>query len=366
MHQHGGTMHQHGGDMHQHGGLWQDNDDILDFSININLAGISERVREAASLGVLYSDRYPDTECKKLREEIAKWENVPMQNIICGNGAADLIFSVVMAQKPKKALLISPTFYEYEKALRAMDCEITYFSCEEENDFMISDSYIKHLTREYDIAFLCNPNNPTGTLSNQIFMDRVMKRCQEQKIVLVVDECFMDFVNGIDQVFMKKYLLEYQNLFILKAFTKQFAMPGLRLGYGLCSNQELLQKMAVVSQAWSVSTPAQMAGIAALNDTTYLECSLNETEEQKTFLLSELQKIGFKIYGYSANFIFFKADSICEKLDLAEFCIAKKIRIRDCSNFNGLKKGFYRIAVKRQEENEKLVSVLQEAVKWQK
>lgn len=352
--------------MHQHGGLWQDNKDVLDFSININLAGISETVKAAANLGVLYSDRYPDTECIKLREEIAKWENIPMQEILCGNGAADLIFSLVVAKKPKRALLISPTFYEYEKALRALDCEITYFPCKQENNFIMEDTYISYLTKDYDIAFLCNPNNPTGIVCNQMFLERVLKQCQEQQIFLVVDECFMDFVKSKEQVFMKTYLSEYQNLFILKAFTKQFAMPGLRLGYGLCSNLELCKQMVAVSQAWSVSTPAQMAGIAALQDTMYLEYSLKEIEMQKFFLLTELEKMGFKIYGSSANFIFFNAENVCGKLDLAEFCINHKIRIRDCSNFYGLEKGFYRIAVKKQQDNRTLISVLQEAVQWQK
>ena len=174
---------------------------------------------------------------------------------------------------------------------------------------------------------------------------------------MVVDECFLDFVKDPDRHTLKGKLAEHPNLFLLKAFTKRYAIPGVRLGYGFCSDRKVLERMEVVTQPWNVSTMAQQAGLAALKETEYVEKGRKIIFQESAWLKEEMTKLGLKVYPSEANYIFFRGPE-----DLFEKCVPKGILIRDCSNYPGLQKGYYRVAVKLHEQNEKLVRVLTELV----
>ena len=329
----------------------------LDFSTNINPFGMPESLKQAAIKGIDASIHYPDVQCRELINAIAKKEEIPSDWIICGNGAAELLFSLVSAKKPQKALLVSPGFAEYEQAARAMDAQMVYYYLKEEMEFRLDETFLEMLTNDVDMVFLCNPNNPTGHLIEKELLLSILKRCVEQDIFLVVDECFNDFLNQPQAYSLLNELEHYENLLILKAFTKTYAMAGLRLGYGLCSNQAFLQKMADCSQPWAVSIPAQFAGVAALKETAYVQESMELLKTERAFLKAELKQLGFQVFDSQANYIFFKAMP-----GLKQACAERGILIRDCSNYVGLVPGYFRIGVKRHEENQKLVSVLKEIV----
>jgi threonine-phosphate decarboxylase len=341
-------MYQHGGDIYNHKVK-------LDFSSNVNLLGIPQGVIQAACKGVSLSYCYPDTQCLPLREAIAAVEQIPMEQIICGNGAADIIFSCVLSKKPKKALVPMPTFHEYEQALHLLDCEIVYYQTMEDTNFTIQEDFLEFITEKVDIIFLCNPNNPTGNLIHRKLMERILDQCEKQDVLLVVDECFMDFVEKRENYTIKDLCNKSKYLLVLKAFTKLYAMPGLRLGYGLCSNHELIKRMKQSMQPWNVSIPAQMAGIAALEEKEYVKHSLLLLREERTYLINELIKLEFKIFESKANYIFFKTEK-----GLYEKCLKKGILIRNCSNYKGLEEGYYRIVVKTREENMQLIDVLRQ------
>ncbi len=348
-------MHKHGGDIYQ-------KDALIDFSANINLMGISESVVSAACEGVRLSANYPDVECRELRKSISESIEVPMDHVICGNGAADIIYSMVLALKPKKALLPVPSFYEYEKALSILDCELEYFPLREENQFLLQEDFLSSITEDIDMIFLCNPNNPTGNLTDKQLMDQILQKCEELAIWLVVDECFLDFVEEGKDFSVLGRIEHAKYLMVLKAFTKLYAMPGLRLGYGITSNREFLAQMREVSQPWNVSIPAQLAGIAALKEVEYVKTSLETMKRERHYLVDELNKLGFRVFGSKANYIFFQA-----VVGLTSYCFERGILIRDCSNYRGLGEGYYRIAVRTHHENIQLTQVLKEAVnEWQK
>lgn len=340
------SMYQHGGDVYR-------NNVKLDFSSNINLMGIPEGVLQAAKRGVELSCNYPDTECNELREAISISEGIPKDMIVCGNGAADLIFSLVIATKPKRALLLSPTFHEYEQALQSVDCELSYYQLHEENGFQLQSDFIEEIKKDIDIVFLCNPNNPTGVLIERSLMKNILQKCEDSNCFLVVDECFLDFVPEGKGYTLKGLCKESKNIFVLKAFTKLYAMPGLRLGFGFCGDSLLINKMKNNSQPWNISIPAQMAGVAALKEVEYVNHSLEVIGEEKKFLIQELLQLKFKIYGSQANYIFFRA-----KKGLYEKCLEQGVMIRDCSNYRGLTDGYYRIVVKRHFENIILIELL--------
>lgn len=338
---------------HQHGGDIYSTSYRLDYSANINPLGMPESVIRAAQESILQAANYPDIRCRELKKGLAQKEGVKEQQIICGNGAAELIFSLAAAVKPKKALLVSPGFAEYEQALKTCDCEIAYYELTGENGFRLGEDYLGYLQEGLDIVFLCNPNNPTGVAVEREILVKVIKRCQSLGIRMVLDSCFIDFLDCPQEADMVSLLQEFPCLFILKAFTKIYAMAGLRLGYGLCADEMLLEAVQETMQPWSVSIPAQAAGKAALKETEYVIRTRKLIGEERRWLMKQLKQLGFKVYDASANFIFFKGEE-----ELAKKCRKRGILIRDCSNYRGLELGYYRIAVRTHKENEELIKVL--------
>ncbi len=325
----------------------------MDFSTNINPFGMPESVKQAAMKGIENSIHYPDVQCRELRNAISKKEQIPADWMICGNGAAELLFSLVSVKKPKRALLVSPGFAEYEQALKTVKCDIFFYELSKEQGFLLGEDYLRQLEQDIDMVFLCNPNNPTGLLIPKELLKKIVDVCREKKIFLVLDECFLEFISEEQQNPQKKHLHEMSNFFILKAFTKMYGMPGLRLGYGLCSDTELLYRMKQLMQPWNVSVPAQFAGIVACKEADFVEKTRIYLEKERTYLTYELKKLKFTVYDSRANYIFFKAPK-----DFYGICDNEGILVRDCSNYRGLTAGYYRIAVKTREENEELIRTL--------
>lgn len=340
--------------MKQHGGDIYFDKDLLDFSVNINPLGMPETVKTAAKNSIDDCIHYPDVLCRELKAKTAKFENVPESYIIFGNGAADIIYRLVHTKRPRKALLTTPAFSEYEQALGSVDCAVSHHKLLESECFTINECILFQLSQHVDICFLCNPNNPTGQTISKRLLLQIADCCHKNNILLVIDECFIDFAPNSEHASMKSHLEEYPNIFILKAFTKAYAMPGLRLGYGLCANADLIAKISEFSQPWSVSIPAQQAGIAALEEHKYIERARLLVSEQRDFLESELTKLSIKVYKSSANFILFYSHNRL----LQEELLKHKILIRKCGNFDGLDDHYYRIAVKTHEENLQLLRAM--------
>lgn len=344
---------------HKHGGDIYTTSYRLDFSANVNPLGMPEGVLCAARRGVELCGNYPDVSCAMLRRALAKKEGVPESALVFGNGAAELIFSLAQAERPKKALLIAPGFAEYEQALRAQECEIRYYPLRESCGFALGEDYLDFLAEDLDIIFLCNPNNPTGVAIPPHLLSRIAQLCEERGIRMVLDVCFRDFLDVPEDTDLAP--AEYPHLFLLKAFTKTYAMAGLRLGYGVCADERLIARMEDVRQPWSVSIPAQMVGAAALEEEAYVRRARELVKRERAWLRGQLEALGFTVYDSAANFLFFRGEK-----GLAKRCKAQGILIRDCGNYRGLESGYYRVAVKRHEENEELVRALAGEKLWQR
>lgn len=350
----------HGGDIYN----YKEYDQILDFSTNINPFGPSEGVIVAAKNAIDEINRYPDNKCRVLVQELSSQLEIPISHILCGNGAADLIFSLVLAEKPKKALITAPTFSEYEQALRTVGCNVRYAYLYTSKQFELAWDFLEYLTPDLDIVFLCSPNNPTGRKIPKELLKEILKKCEKYQIRFVLDECFYEFLEDSNETTMQTEIEMHPQLTILRAFTKMHAMPGLRLGYLLCSDSFLLEQIQRVRQPWSVSTVAQAAGIAALQDGKRVAKVRKYITEERKRMEQELDKIGISYIPSDANYILLYREE--KEESLYEQMLRHHILIRDCCNYVGLKKGYYRIAIKKKEENDKLLSVLQEEVrKWQ-
>lgn len=338
----------HGGDVYR-------NPDALDFSANMNPLGTPESVILAAQEGVRKICNYPDVQQSKLKQALAEYEQVPKDSLICGNGAAELIFMFAQAIRPRRAVVLAPTFAEYELALKSVGCQVEHVELSEADSFEFRSAarICELVSSGIDLVCLCNPNNPTGKLIDRELILEILEHCKKHKARMLLDECFNDFIEVPEDFTLKGELIHYSHLFLLKAFTKRYSMAGIRLGYGMSADAELLDQMRSCVQPWNLSIPAQEAGVAALQEEEYVRKARWLVARERGWLEKEMEKLGLKVYDSKANYIFFQGPR-----DLMEHCLERKVLIRDCSNYVGLEKGFYRVAVKLHEENEQLLKAL--------
>lgn len=347
-----------------HGGDWagyrqQYGKDPLDFSANVSPLGLPDGVARAIVQAIPTADRYPDPLCRALRAKLADAEQLPEDQILCGNGAADLIFRLVLAAKPRRALLSAPTFAEYAAALEAVGCTVQRHFLRQEEDFAVTERFVCAIDDATDMVFLCQPNNPTGQLTALPLVQKILDRCRAKGALLVVDECFLDFLPEQEhRRLTAKSLLPGGGLVILKAFTKLYGMAGVRLGYCLCGDRGLLDRMAAVGQPWGVSSLAQAAGIAALDETAYVDRVRDLIARQRPMVAAGLRAMGLQVVEGRANYLLFRAPEW-----LGEALRQKGVVVRSCANYPGLDAGWYRTAVRTPEENAQLLETLREVLK---
>lgn len=336
--------HIHGGDLTTFRQQFPDTP-VLDFSANINPLGLPQGVKDALVGGMEAYTHYPDPQNRALRQALSAYEGVKEEWILPGNGASDIICRIAWSLRPKKALLLAPTFAEYERSLVAAGCGLVYHDLREEDGFVLTDVLLEQIDG-VDLVFLCNPNNPTGALIPFPLLANILAKCRETGAILAVDECFLDFTEDCEAATMKRLLASADNLLILRAFTKIFAMPGLRLGYLLCSNRTLLNQLESAGPLWNVSVPAQLCGIAAVGETAYLAELRRQLPVWRAQLASGLEELGCRVYPGAANYLLFRA-----REGLAADLRPRGILLRECANFRGLSPEFYRAAVRAREEN---------------
>lgn len=338
----------HGGDIYRHL-------NIIDFSSNCNPFGPPQRVQDAICRAVGQIGHYPDVQCSRLRKALAEKLNIPEAWIFFGNGAAEVIFAAVQALHPKQAVLPAPTFAEYAQALETVGCKIQYVETAEADGFAIPQNIADTLTEKTDMLILCNPNNPTGTRMKKETVQAILERAAETGTIVMLDECFMDFVTEPELDTILPLLDAYPHVILLKAFTKLYAMAGVRLGYGISSNPAVIEKLERCVQPWNISSLAQEAGIAALQEDFFVEKSLEALHREHAFLMDALRQMNVTVYASEANYIFFRGPE-----DLGKQLLTEGFLVRDCSNYPGLTKGYYRIAVRLRPENEALVQAMKQ------
>ncbi|MBQ6753359.1 MAG: aminotransferase class I/II-fold pyridoxal phosphate-dependent enzyme [Clostridia bacterium] len=322
-----------------HGGDIYHNDVLMDFSSNVNPWGVHPHIKLAVAKAVDNADRYPDPYCSELRKKLEEREGIGRENILCGNGAADLIYSFAAALDGNKPSVIPiPTFCEYETAMNAAGKPFV-------NN---ADKGLEN----YEAIFLCSPNNPTGALIPPEGIEKIAAT----GIRVLLDVTFLPLTETPFLYNFPALLSRYPNIVALKAFTKDFALAGVRLGYAISTDRIFLNKMAEKSQCWNVSTLAQTAGLAALECSGDIKAQINTLLSERKRVTEELKKIpGLKVYDSATNFILLYSEK-----DLYGKLKERRILIRDCSYEKGLQKGFVRIAVRTREENDTLIAAIKE------
>ena len=413
----------HGGDVY--GALAGGQPEPLDFSANISPLGLPEGVRRSLAERADEFTRYPDPHCRMLRAALSEKHGILPGHIVCGAGSADLIFRAARALRPRRALVTAPAFSEYGRAAAEAGAEVSHYPLSYPG-FAITEGMREAVTGT-DLAFLCNPNNPTGVLTPRETIRGILLACEKAGAVLIVDECFMDLVDDPGAFTAEPLLTGHDNLIILKAYTKTYAMAGLRLGYALCGSASVAGRIAETGPPWSVSAPAQIAGVSALKETAYLGELRAIVQKERGRLKAGLAAIGTEVLGGSANYVFFRiegqpgsganaqpgegAKSLSSGanaqpgsganaqpgdgakslgsganaqpgegakdaegslpapiagrgIGFAAAMAGRGILIRDCSNFKGLEDGtYFRAAVRLPEENDIFLRAAQSALK---
>jgi threonine-phosphate decarboxylase len=338
---------------------------ILDFSSSVNPLGPSKKALEAAKKAFSMIAAYPDSNSTELRQVIAgHFGGITKENIVVGNGSTELmyLFAETFLKKGETALIPSPTFGEYESAVTKTG-ETSKFLRIGKSFKVEADAFERELAGA-KIVFLCNPNNPTSMLIPQETLTGIIENALKQNTLVFLDEDFLEFVENERDLTLIGKIAKYPNLFILRSFTKIFGLTGLRVGYGIAS-EEIIKVLSCAKIPWNVNCLAQAAAVAALKDEEHLRVTREIIKKEKGWLQAELGKFrSFKFSPPDANFFFIDIHkSGLNAAELKNKLLKQGILIRDCTSFRGIDEFYVRIAVKTHTENERLIDALKRTVK---
>ncbi len=337
--------------------------EIVDFSGNINPLGISPLAREEIAGNLDLISTYPDRNYNSLRNSISDYVGVIADHIIVGNGSTELISLMIQMKKPKELLIIGPTYSEYEREASLTGSKIQYFQLKEDMDFKIDiQDLTDKLTSSIDMLIICNPNNPTSTCIHVPELKIILDKCKENNIFLMIDETYVEFVENIESVSATSLIPLYDNLLILRGISKFFSAPGLRLGYGISSNTDLLNHMNKHKNPWTTNILASFGTESMLRDTKYINRTKALFNEQRNLIYNELLSWkNIKVYKPEANFVLFKLlDPNIQGIEVYENLLKQKMLIRDASSFPFLDESFLRFCFLLPKQNEALLKALKE------
>jgi threonine-phosphate decarboxylase len=367
------TLEQYG-----HGGdLWsateaygQPPDGWLDYSSNMNPWGPPNVVSHIMKEHWRNISRYPDPAVRGLRSKLSEAYQIPMDSIIVGNGAAELIDLVVRVLQPEETVLARPSFSEYEEAVHKVGGRIRNFPLHADQQFELRD--VRNLisgggdgnsctTEAFRYVFLGHPNNPTGRLIPMPVLDEL----RESGMGLILDEAFMDFLPDVSDFSYIRRASESERMVVIRSMTKFYAIPGIRLGF-LVAHPQLIRRLKAMQTQWSVNFLAQLIGEAVLDEHDYATLTRAWLVEERAWLTAELHKLGLIVYPSDVNFLLISISNEHAVLNvrLLQIAMAERgILIRDASLFEGLDTSYFRIAIRLRPDNERLLKALKECLR---
>lgn len=359
--------HFHGSDLEKIETIYHiKKEDIISFSANVNPLGVSYRLRETLSSHIDAITSYPDREYTSLRKCIGEYARIEPETIIVGNGSTELISLFIQIRHPKKALIIGPTYSEYEREISLGGGRSHYCSLKEEDDFCLDMKALEQeLHPDIDLLILCNPNNPTSSHVTRKEMRTILDICKQKDIFVMVDETYVEFDESMEQVTSIPLTGYYNNIIILRGISKFFAAPGLRLGYAVCGNRDLLKEINQKKNPWTINSLAAIAGEIMFTDQEYIT-------ETKSLITAERKRISnhfrscneYKIYEPHGNFMLARIlNEAITSMDIFEAAIRQNCMIRDCSNFPFLGNKYIRFCFMMPGANDKLLQILFETAR---
>lgn len=346
-------MNRHGGDIYR-------NRIDIDFSVNLNPLGTPSSVMDALKSALKRVECYPDPFQEDVRRKLADLHGLDRENVYAGCGASELIQAAIRAINPKRALLFEPGFSGYRYALESVGCVMTHHPLSEGNGFAPAKEDIRAISTDIDIVFVCDPLSPSGINIDDELIDCILDEAKNNKAAVILDESFYEMSDKAAAAAAnrsRELIMKYDNLFIIRSLTKLLAIPGIRAGYAIssCAN---IRRMIRQLPEWNLpvtSEEAIKAGIRAISETGLVQETVRLIRKERDYLSGILKGYGFKVIDSNTSYILFRGPD-----DLYDKLLGRGILIRDCSDYEGLEKGWYRTAVKDHMCNEKFAEALRE------
>ncbi len=334
-------------------------DEIIKLGSNENPWGPSLKAKEAIVNAIDEFSRYPESNHEYLKEKIAEYAGVRQDQVIVTGDGADELFDILaktLIDPGDEFIVHPPTYTYYEYTFKAYNAKPVHAKWNVEENKLDVQSVLDNITDKTKAIFLCTPNNPTGGLIDQ---EDIIKIIESTNALVVIDEAYWEFseVNNVN------LLDKYDNVFIIRTFSKVLGLAGLRVGYGL-SNPELLEKISRIKPVFSVTVPSQKAVIATLEDTEYIQESTQKGIEEREYLYNSVDAIDkLHIYPSKSNFLLIDIrETGYTAAELSEKLMAKGVIVRDCTSFKGLDEYYIRISIETHPKNERFIEILKEIV----
>lgn len=331
--------------------------EFLDFSSNINPLGASKLAKKYLIENIDLVSIYPDAEYKNLKDSISSYCNCKSKNIILGSGATELISSFIKTLNPKKSLLLTPAYSEYEKELSKINSKITKLVAKKENLFKVDINDVIKYSKNHDLIIICNPNNPTGFTFTKYEIEKLLKNTES---MVMIDETYIEFTDK-NKYQSTELVNTYENLFVIRGTSKFFSTPGIRLGYGIISNDIIKNKINYNLDLWNINIFASIMGEIMFKDEDFIKKSFELINTQRNYFMNEFSKFkDLEYFNSNGNFILCNIKNGMSASKLREILLHKKIIIRDCSSFEGLDDSFFRFCILNKKDNELLINSLKE------
>lgn len=339
-------------------------EDITSFSANVNPLGLSSKLKASLAEHLDVITSYPDREYTALRKTIADYCGSEYEHILVGNGSTELISLFIQMEHPKKAMIIGPTYSEYEREVSLGGGASLYFPLKESADFKLDlDKLDEQLNESIDLLILCNPNNPTSSAITRSAMRSILDICKLHDIFVMVDETYIEFADNYAEINAVPLTAYYNNLIILRGISKFFASPGLRLGYAVTGNTDLIKTINSHKNPWTINSLAETAGRLMFTDSAYIRETKELISAERNRIVKKLKEMpDFKVYEPSANFVLVKI--LREDLNadiLFDKAIRQNMMIRNCSSFPFLSNKYFRFCFMMPTMNDKLLELIKDA-----
>lgn len=339
----------------------QDINKVINFAGNVNPLGTSKTALNSLSANLNLAAQYPDRNYTNLKLTIANYCNTSTDKILVGNGSTELISLGIQHIAAKKAMILGPTYSEYKRELELMGCSLDEYTLSHNNNFTLDlEDLMSTLEHDYDFLIICNPNNPTGISLKHLFLSELIDRCNHMGIFVMIDETYIEFSKNISKTSAIPLCDTYSNLLVLRGFSKFFAAPGIRLGYGITGNLELIDKILAHQNPWSVSSYAEFLGQHLLEDNMFISETTTLIREEHIKFSNAFHKHNkFYCYPSDSNFFLLKIlDKDLSSRDIFDTCMKNGLFIRDCNSFFGDTGEFIRFCIMMPEDNQHLINIL--------
>ena len=336
---------------------------IVGFGANVNPLGLSDTIKKEITENLNILMTYPDRNYTTLKQVIGDYCHVRPEHVVVGNGSTELISMLIQHLKPRKALLVGPTYSEYERELGLCGGEMVYHNLSPENEFQINlEEFLDCLDDSIDLLIMCNPNNPTSSAVSVNNMEYILKKCVQKNIFVMVDETYVEFAPDIEEVTCMSFVEHFKNLMVIRGVSKFYAAPGLRLGYGVTSNMAFTHLLKTHQNPWSLNSMGAFAGEKMLMDQEFISRTRSLIHAERERIYEELNNIPY-LHTFRPIATFFLVKILKEgvtSFDVFDHLIRKGLMVRDCSSFQNLEGEYFRFCIMNPEDNTRLLNGLKE------